>query len=198
MPELTHDRQTAGPTLQGLATDQFFYFFLRLRKSEIRRTVQALRARYPDETPEQLSRRLIESHSRVALIGGAFSYLPFMLPGVGRALRLAGVVGTCSMMTRMHLYLILEIALVHGHDIDDEARVPEMAAVVGATGLAAGTPLLFDALEWTPLLGLPASMLSASTTTQMIGDTALRLYSGQLAIGDATGPLIEPAPTPSQ
>ena len=88
-----------------------------------------------------------------------------MLPWVGRALRLAGVVGTCSMMTRMHLHLILEIALVHGHDIDDEARVPEMAAVVGATGLAAGTPLLFDALEWTPLLGLPASMLSASTTT---------------------------------
>jgi hypothetical protein len=198
MLEPTDDRQTTGQTPQGLATDQFFYFFLRLRKSEIRRTVQTLRARYPDETPEQLSRRLIDSHSRVALIGGAFSYLPFMLPGVGRALRLAGVVGTCSMMTRMHLYLILEIALVHRHDIDDETRVPEMAAVVGATGLAAGTPLLLDALEWTPLLGLPVSMLSASAMTQMIGDTALRLYSGQLAIGDASAPLIGTAPTLSQ
>jgi hypothetical protein len=198
MPEPTHDRQNTGQTVQGLATDQFFYFFLRLRKSEIRRTVQTLRARYPDETPSQLSRRLIDSHSRVALIGGAFSYLPFMLPWAGRALRLAGVVGTTSMLTRMHLYLILEIALVHGHDIDDDARVPEMAAVVGATGLAAGAPLLLNVLEWTPLLGLPVSMLSASAITQMIGDTALRLYSGQLAIGDASAPLIGPAPTLSQ
>jgi hypothetical protein len=196
MPELTHDRETTAQTLQGLATDQFFYFFLRLRKSEIRRTVQTLRARYPGETPEQLSRRLIDSHSRVALIGGALSYLPCMLPWVGPALKLAGVVGTTSMLTRMHLYLILEIALVHGHDIDDEMRVSEMAAVVGVTGLAAGTPLLFDALEWTPLIGLPASMLSASTTTQMIGDAALRLYSGQLAIGDATAPLLGPAAIP--
>jgi hypothetical protein len=154
--------------------------------------------RYPDDSPEQLSRRLIDSHSRVALIGGAFSYLPFMLPGVGPALRLAGVVGTSSMLTRMHLYLILEIALVHGHDIDDETRVPEMAAVVGATGLAAGTPLLLDALGWTPLLGLPVSMLSASAVTQMIGETALRLYGGQLAVVDATPPLIGRAPIPSQ
>jgi hypothetical protein len=198
MPEPTHDRQNTGQTVQGLATDQFFYFLLRLRKSEIRRTVQTLRARYPDETPEQLSRRLIDSHSRVALIGGAFSYLPFMLPWVAPALRLAGVVGTTSMLTRMHLYLILEIALVHGHDIDDETRVPEMAAVVGATGLAAGAPLLLDALEWTPLLGLPVSMLSASAITQMIGDTALRLYSGRLAIGDASAPSIGPEPTLAQ
>jgi hypothetical protein len=73
-----------------------------------------------------------------------------------------------------------------------------MAAVVGATGLAAGTPLLVDALEWTPLLGLPVSMLSASAVTQVIGETALLLYSGQLAVADATAPLIEPAPIPSQ
>src|SRR5919106_1877272 len=145
MGQLAENQQTTGPIPQGLATDQFFYFFLRLRKAEVRRTVQTLRARYPDETPEQLSRRLIESHSRVALIGGALSYLPFMLPWLGQALKLAGVVGTTSMLARMHLYLILEIALVHGYDIDDEARAPEMAAVVGATGMAAGTPLLVDA-----------------------------------------------------
>jgi hypothetical protein len=197
MPKRT-DRQTTGPTLQGLATDQFFYFFLRLRKSEIRRTVQALRARYPGETPEQLSRRLIDSHHRLALLGGAFSYLPFVVPWLGQALKLAGLVGTTSMLTRMHLYLILEIALVHGRDIDDEARVPEMAAVVGATGLAAGTPLLLDALEWTPLVGLPVAMLSASAVTRLIGDTALRLYSGQLAIGQAAAPVLGSAPARSR
>jgi len=181
MPELTDDR----PTPQGLATDQFFYFFMRLRKQEIRRTVQTLRARHPDESPAQLSQRLIDSHQRLALIGGAFSYLPFVLPGVGQALKLAGVVGTTSMLTRMHLYMILEIALVHGHDIDDQARVPEMATVIAATGLSAGTPYLLQALEWAPVIGLPASMLSASATTQVIGETALRLYSGQLTTSAA-------------
>jgi hypothetical protein len=49
MPELTHDGQTAGRTLQGLATDQFFYFFLRLRKSEIRRT-----GRFEPDIPTKL------------------------------------------------------------------------------------------------------------------------------------------------
>jgi hypothetical protein len=194
MDEPTDDRQSIRPPVQGLATDQFLYFFLRLRKAEIRRTVQTLRARYPDETTEQLSHRLIDSHSRLALVGGAFSYLPFMLPWVGPALKLAGIVGTASMLTRMHLYLILEVALIHGHDIDDEARVPEMVAVVGASGLAAGAPLLADALEWTPLIGLPVSMLSASAVTQLIGDTALRLYTGQLATGDAAATSAGPAP----
>jgi hypothetical protein len=121
-----------------------------------------------------------------------------VVPWLGQALKLAGLVGTTSMLTRMHLYLILEIALVHGRDIDDKARVPEMAAVVGATGLAAGTPLLLDALEWTPLVGLPVAMLSASAVTRLIGDTALRLYSGQLAIGQAAAPVLGSAPARSR
>ena len=49
MPELTDDRQTTGPALQALATDQFFYFFLRLRKSEIRRT-----GRFEPDIPTKL------------------------------------------------------------------------------------------------------------------------------------------------
>jgi hypothetical protein len=46
-----------------------------------------------------------------------------------------GFVGGTAAITRMHLYLILEIALLYGMDIDDEARVPEMIAVVAATSL---------------------------------------------------------------
>ena len=38
---------------QSILTDHFFYFFLRLRKGTIRKEVEALNARYPQETLEQ-------------------------------------------------------------------------------------------------------------------------------------------------
>jgi hypothetical protein len=112
--------------IQSLATDQLFYFFLRLRKGEIRRTVQVLQSRYPEESPAQLAQRLIDSKATVSLIGGTLLHLPLLFPGIGQALKLLGVVGATSLLTSMHLYLILEIALVFGKDIDDQARVPEM------------------------------------------------------------------------
>jgi hypothetical protein len=61
---------------QSLATDQFFYFCLRLRKGEIRRTVQVLQSCYPDETPAQLARRLIDAKATLALLGGTLLHLP--------------------------------------------------------------------------------------------------------------------------
>jgi hypothetical protein len=88
---------------QDLATDQFFYFFLRLRKSEVRRTVQMLRNRYPQENPAQLARRLIEAKAQLTLIGGLMLHVPMLLPGVGQVLKLVGMVGSLSALTRMHL-----------------------------------------------------------------------------------------------
>ena len=77
----------------------------------------------------------------------------------------------------MHLYLILEIALVFGKDIDDQARVPEMAAVVAATGLAAAAPLLVHTFDLHPFYTLSAGTLSAAATARLIGESAIRFYS---------------------
>ena len=79
-------------------------------------------------------------------------------------------------MTRMHLYLVLEISLLYGKDIDDQARVPEMLAVVAGTGLAAGAPLLINALDLNPLYSVPAAGLTASSVAQIIGESAIRFY----------------------
>jgi hypothetical protein len=176
--------------LQSLTTDQFFYFFLRLRKSEIRRTIQMLRGRYPDETPEQLARRLIEAKAQLTLLGGTLLSVPMLFPGVGQVLQLVGVVGSLSFLTRMHLYLILEIALVYGKDIDDEARVPEMASVVAASGLAAASPMLVPVLDWHPLAALPVGALAASGITRQIGETCIRHYGGKTAIAPVTPPAL--------
>jgi len=172
--------------MQSTLTEEFFYFFLRLRKVRVRKVVEAMQTRFPEETPEQLARRLIAAQTPLSFLGGTLLHLPFLIPGLGQTLQMLGLVGGGTALTRMHLYLILEIALLYGQDIDDRARVPEMVAVVAATGLAAGTPLLLNALDLNPLLALPAAGLTASTVAQLIGDQAMRFYGQALAAPEAS------------
>ncbi len=161
---------------QSILTEEFLYFFLRVRKQRIRKVVAAVNTRYPDESPEQKARRLISSQTALSFLGGAFMHLPLLIPGLGQALKLLGFVGGASVLTRMHLYLILEIALLYDKDIDDRDRVPEMLAVVAGTGMAAGAPLLIEALGLSPLYSLPAAGLTASSVAQIIGESAIRFY----------------------
>jgi hypothetical protein len=178
------------PIPQGLATEEFFYFFLRLRKGEVRRTVQGLRARYPDEGPEQLARRLINSKTGLSVLGGTLLYAPALVPTAGQVIKLLGLVGAASVLTRMHLYLILEIAHLFGRDIDDTARVPEMIAVVGATGLGASAPMLVQLLGLQPLYAIPAGAASMAAVTQLVGTAAVLYYRS--AEEAAEGPGSEP------
>ncbi|MHB9072349.1 MAG: hypothetical protein ACYC6G_02370 [Desulfobaccales bacterium] len=161
---------------QSILTEEFFYFFLRLRKGRVRQVAAEIRCRFPDETPEQQARRLIASQCQLSFLGGALLHLPMLIPGLGQTLRLLGLVGGGACLTRMHLYLILEIALLFGKDIDDQARVPELVAVVAGTGLAVGAPFLINALDLNPLVSLPAAGLSASAVAQLIGEGAIRFY----------------------
>jgi len=163
--------------LQDIGTEEFFYFFLRMRKGEVRRIVSLLRARYPDEGPEQLAERLIASKSRLALLGGALVNLPTLMPGIGESLKLAGVVGAASMLTRMNLYLINEIALVFGEDIDDTARIGDMMAVVGATAISSAAPGVVGKY-WglSPWTLLPVGALSSVVASDLIGRAAIRHF----------------------
>lgn len=161
---------------QGMVTDEFLYFFLRLRKGEVRRVVQRVQSLYPEDTPEQLARRLINAQSVLSFVGGSILHLPQLVPLAGNVWKLAGFAGGASVMTRMHLYLILEIALLFGQDIEDKARVPEIIGVIAASGAAAGVPYLVSRLQWNPLAAIPASGVTASVVTQLIGAEAIRLY----------------------
>lgn len=174
-PETRHDGK------QSLAVEEFFYFFLRLRKNEVRRVAQLIAARYPDDEPGRNARRLIASKSNLSLLGGALLHAPLLIPGLGQTLKLTGVVGAGSMLTRMHLYLILEIAHLFGEDIDDSTRVPEMVAVVAATGLGAAAPSLLAAYGMKPILMIPAGALSMTATTRLIGESAIRFYAARAA-----------------
>ncbi|MEW6659369.1 MAG: hypothetical protein AB1424_11985 [Thermodesulfobacteriota bacterium] len=169
--------ESALPARQSRVTDDFFYFFLRLRKNRIRKVVADINARYPEETVEQRARRLIEDQTQLSWLGGMILDLPAMIPGIGQALKILGFVGGTSALVRMHLYLILAIALLYGRDIDDQARVPEMAAVVAGTGLAVGAPYLADALGLHPLLSMVTGGLAAVTMSRLMGESAIRYYA---------------------
>ncbi|MGB5831002.1 MAG: hypothetical protein WBG92_03310 [Thiohalocapsa sp.] len=161
---------------QHLGVEEFFYFFLRLRKNEVRQTVGNLELHYPDDDLATRARRLTNAKLGLALVGGSLLQLPGLIPTVGQALKIAGVVGASQMLTRMHLYLILEIACVYGEDIDDVARVPEMIGVVAATGLGALAPSLLSSFQINPLYSVPAGALSMATATKLIGASAAQFY----------------------
>jgi hypothetical protein len=175
------DENLPMETSQSILTEKFFYFFLRMRKVHVRKMVKGINARYPQETVEQRARRLIDAQTSLSFLGGTLLQVPMLIPGLGQALQLLGFVGGAAVLTRMHLYLILEIALLYGQDIDDQARVPEMVAVVAATGLAAGVPLLAQALELNPLVALPAGGLTAAGVARLIGESAIRFYGREVA-----------------
>jgi hypothetical protein len=182
------DQQQPAPTRsvgrpQSLAVEEFFYFYLRLRKNEVRRKVRELQLRYPDDDPAALARRLTNAKLGLAALGGGLLRAPLLYPGLGQALKLTGVVSAGALLTRMHLYLILEIALAHGEDIDDLARVPELAAVVALTGLGAAAPSLLNVYNLNPLYALPAGVLSMGAVTKLIGTAATGFY-GDRAMPD--------------
>ncbi|NBC13484.1 MAG: hypothetical protein GVY09_09095 [Gammaproteobacteria bacterium] len=173
---------------QSLAAEEFFYFFLRLRKNEIRRTVRQLEQQFPDEDLRRRARRLVDAKTGLAALGGGLLYVPSLFPAAGQVLKLAGVVGAASMLTRMHLYLILEIAAVYGEDIDDLARVPELIAVVAATGMGGAAPQLLAGYQAAPWVSVGAGTLSMATVTRLIGLAATRFYAKRRAQDPTTAP----------
>ena len=140
---------------------------------------------------EQRARRLIDAQTQLSLLGGLILDLPTMIPYVGQLVKVLGFVGGTSALVRMHLYLILEIALLYGKDIDDEARVPEMAAVVAGTGVAVGAPFLADALGFHPLVSMATGAVAALTTSRLIGESAIRFYGQPQEV--APNPAVEPS-----
>jgi hypothetical protein len=173
----------ADARTQSLTVDDFFYFFLQLRKPRIRAVVDRLCKLHPEMTREQLAQRLIDSSSNLSLVAGSLVGVPLMLPGVNVFLRYLGLAAGSAMVTRMHLYLILEIALLYGKDIDDPERVSEMMTVVAATEAAVTLPAIaLQLLNAAPVVSIAASGLTATAMTRLIGSTAVRLYSEQTAV----------------
>ncbi len=168
------------PESPNLSVDKLLDFFLGLRKGEITRRVEALRQRHPDETPDQLARRVVSAQRPPSLLGGVLFELPMLLPAVGPGLKLLGVAGSASTLVRMHMAMILEVALIHGFDIDDRARLVEMTAVLAATGMASSAPVIGRSRGLRMPQTLVVGTFSVMTASEPIGQSAIAYYGGRM------------------
>ncbi|MGB5178907.1 MAG: hypothetical protein WBP44_09290 [Gammaproteobacteria bacterium] len=50
-------------THRGLSTEKFFYFFMGLRKGEIRKQVQMMKERFPEDDPQRPRRQSCASEA---------------------------------------------------------------------------------------------------------------------------------------
>ncbi len=155
---------------QPLLFDDFMYFFMRIRKCRCRQVVSQLRRQYPNNTSENLAKRLVTAQTGLSIIGGVLSRLPAVLPNSRSSLRIAGIAGGAVTLSTMHLFLILKIALIFGKDIDDQARVPEMIAVIAAT-----IPSILM-LRSNKITTLATGGLLSAATAQLIGKSAIAYY----------------------
>jgi hypothetical protein len=90
--------------------------------------------------------------------------------------------GGTAVMMRINMSLILEIALLFGHDIDEHARVKEMAAVIALTGLSSGTSMIPEILAMKPYYKFAIGGFTVATVSQLlIGEAAIRYYGGSRA-----------------
>ena len=161
----------------GLSMEEFFYFFLGLRKSEVRKEVHMLQELYPDENPRQLARRCIAAQWPLSLLGGALLHVPALVP-LGSALKLVGIATGASVMIRLNMTLLLQIALLHGHDIDDRARLKEMAAIIAASALNSSSSMFPHLLDLNPYYKAVMGGATVMSANQLIGEAAL-LYFGR-------------------
>lgn len=166
----------ATPKPWGLATEKYFYFFMGLRKGEIRKQVSMMRSRYPDDSPQQLARRFVSSQAPLSLLSGALFHAPLFVPTVGPVAKILGIAAGASLMVRLNMTLVLQIALLFGHDIDDRARLKELAAIIAATGLATNTSQLPQLAYMQPLQKGVIGGAAVMTTSQLIGEIAIRYY----------------------
>jgi hypothetical protein len=174
----------------GLTAEKFFYFFMGLRKGEIRKQVQMMKVRYPDDDPARLARRFVAAQTPLSLLGGTLMHLPMLVPALGPPLKLVGIAMGSSVMIRLNMTLLLQIALLYGHDIDDRARLKEIAAIIAASGLASGTSLLPYLLKQDPRTKAILGGASVMTVSQLLGAAAIRYYGRDAG----TENHVEPAP----
>jgi len=173
----------SASTPWGLSTEKFFYFFLGLRKGEIRKQVGMMGERFPDDSPQQLARRFISAQAPLSLLGGALMHLPMLIPAFGPALKLLGIATGSSVMIRLNMTLLLQIAMLFGQDIDDKARLKEMAAIIAASGAASGASMLPYVFNLDPRYKAVIGGASVMTVSQLIGEAAIRYY-GRSTRGD--------------
>src|SRR5438874_13603812 len=104
------------------------------REPAIRAGIQALRAKHPHLTSDQLAMELIRSTRRRVAATGAVSGAASIAPGLGTVLAIGTVTSQTLYALEQEIELVLGIAMIFGHELSgSEGRVLEALVAVGVT-----------------------------------------------------------------
>ncbi|BAY31717.1 hypothetical protein NIES2107_36030 [Nostoc carneum NIES-2107] len=137
--------------------------------------VNKLKQQYPQESPSQISHRImVEKATKAGGIGLATS----ILPGVAAALLAIDLAATTQLQSEM----LYEIASAYGLNLKDSARKGEVLAIFG---LALGGSRLLKAaglglLRNVPFAGAAIAASSNATMIYSLGYAACRFYEAKL------------------
>ena len=162
----------------GLATEKFFYYYMGLRKADVRNLVAMMQSRYPDDSPERLARRFISAQIPLSLVGSSLIHIPTVFHTLGPAFRFMGLASGTTVMMILNMTLVMQIAMLYGHDIDDRARLKELLVIITTTGLASSSTALIPQLAaLAPAHKALTGAAAIITTSQLTGELAVKYFS---------------------
>jgi uncharacterized protein (DUF697 family) len=163
--------------------------------------VARLRAKYPDDTLDQLADRLIFAKMRETAVVGATTSAAMIIPGIGTIAGLTlGIAADLGITFKLQAELVIEIATLHGHAMKPEEK---RRVVMLVTGLSAGTTTLAHragkgiskrvtarlgskyVVRALPVVGMAASATTNAVMTYAIGKRSQAYFSlGPEAMND--------------
>ncbi len=106
--------------------------FDRLDKEAVAVAVRELARKHPKEDQRSLVRRVVRRAARLSAMVGVASASPALLPGIGTAVAVVGVVPEEIYLVRRKCLMILQISAVYGFDATDDERLYEILALAGS------------------------------------------------------------------
>ena len=172
----TLDAIASNPILKSadniIGLDWLMTFLGKVDTQKTAATVSQMRARYPNESSEQIANRLIIEK---AWDGGRVGLLANIVPPIAALFLGIELIATTKLQTEM----VYEIAAAYGLDLEDPARRGEVLAIFG---LSLGADALKTGLTIVEIIPGVGAVVGASTNAAILyvlGQTACRFYAAK-------------------
>ena len=70
----------------GLSWEKFFYYFMGLRKGELKKDMAVMKEQYPNDDADRLARRIVNHQVPLSVLGGTLLHAPLLIPTLTRRL----------------------------------------------------------------------------------------------------------------
>lgn len=162
-----------------IGLDWLMTFLGKVDTAKVQATVASVRAKYPDETANQIAHRLIVEKTWES---GRLGLLTNIIPPIAALFLGLELIATTKLQTEM----VYEIASAYGLDLEAPARRGEVLAIFG---LSLGADVIKTGLTIVEIIPGIGAVVGASTNAAMLyvlGQTACRFYEGKISQTEMT------------